>query len=149
MNRFESAISKLVKAFHNGTLEKWSCTACGVGTICDGRGDWSLVIERDILDGQIINMERYVERTTCGQDPTAYYPKSVIDATSYSITELARIEEAFESNTKIMGYRYSKYSQSEIMQDQYTGLMAVVDVLCDIEGINAEPTKAKFELETV
>jgi len=71
-----------------------------------------------------------------------------IKSTGYSQEELMRIEYAFEVNTKILGVDYSIYSRDEVVADQYNGLMAVVDVLCDIEGMNKEEikeTKKMFE----
>lgn len=70
--------------------------------------------------------------------------KKVIDKTGYSWRELARIEYAFECATKINNYDYRFRSKDAIIQDQYNGLMAVVEVLCEIEGISAQETKEMF-----
>jgi len=131
-DRFNNAISALVKGFFNETLSKGSCTACAVGNICGG-------------DASLAN----VFMTAWGQQdfyPHAYngMTKDVIDATGYSWKDLAKVELAFETSSLIYGGDYHKHTKEEIMQDQYNGLMSVVEVLCKIEGIDTEETKEMF-----
>ena len=136
MNRFDRAISKLVKAFFEGDLEKGDCARCAVGNICDGRNEWGDVFYT-ALEGQIIDIDNYFGLS-----------KYVIDKTGYSWQELAKIENSFELNTEIHHNKYRRFSKSAIMEDQYNGLMAVVDVLCEIEGIESGETKKLFEYQS-
>jgi hypothetical protein len=152
IERFDRAINALVTAFLQGTLAKGACHACAVGNICaaslnfkvkTGQGrlnprfyweapyvgaDWSNVFHTRIESGeQRLNINRYVGAA-----------KEEIDATGYSLEQLMLIEKAFESNTHIIYERYRRYSQAEIDADQYAGLVAVFNTLCEIEGI-ADP----------
>ena len=54
--------------------------------------------------------------------------KLILD-TGYTVDELAQIEFAFESNSKIPYIEYQKKSQKEIKQDQIKGLSAVIELL--------------------
>jgi hypothetical protein len=72
-----------------------------------------------------------------------------IRPTGYSVLELAKVEKAFETNTKIHYNLYSEYTREQILQDQFNGLMAAVDVLCEIEGIeDATEYKQLFEYQS-
>ena len=133
-NRFETAVSKLVKAFFDGTLSKGNCSACAVGNMCDGYTQWFDVFGSDCIDGPFTKPENYNG-----------YAQEVIDKTGYTWRELASVEKAFESNTLLRVGVQFHFTKKQIMQDQYNGLMAVVDVLCDIEGIEATETKKLFE----
>lgn len=130
--RFNNAISKLVTAFFNDKLEKGICTACAVGNICNGASYWVSAFYT-VLGHQTINPENYKELT-----------KETIDKTGYSWEELAKVEKAFECNTKIHGNSYYKFTKKQIAEDQYKGLMAVVDVLCEIENIDPKEYKDMF-----
>lgn len=140
--RFNDAIDALVKGYIHGTLAKGSCEACAVGNIIakgiacdivshDGVFDWIgqvpswyfLFLTRN--DGtQSINTGNYLGDT-----------KDQIDSTGYTWQELARVERTFEQNTKISFENYENVTPEEIDKDQLNGLYAVVDVLCEIEGI--------------
>lgn len=139
MDRFDDAIRKLTEAFFDGTLMKGLCSACAVGTICDGDSSWARVFVTGFGGEQCI-YPAYYEGST----------KYKIDRTGYSWQELARVEKAFEQNTTIDCEDYDKHSERSVMEDQYNGLMAVVDVLCEIEGHEEHTvvaTKAMFEMQ--
>ncbi len=68
-----------------------------------------------------------------------------MESTGYSIYELQRIEKAFEMNTKMSGRDQMFYSDTEITEDKFSGLMAVLDVLFDIEGITGEQTISEYK----
>lgn len=68
----------------------------------------------------------------------------VIMPTGYSAGELALVEAAFEANTKISARDYSAHSQEEIKADQFNGLIAVTDVLCQLDGMSIDAT-AEFK----
>lgn len=142
--RFERAVKALVQAFFNDTLAKEDCTMCAVGNICEGKKDWSAVFITTTHFGQFIAEDCYVNDYQY-RNGDIYHPKQVIDKTGYTWQELAKVEAAFESNTRIPKQVYYKYSKTEIMEDQFNGLMAVVDVLCEIDKIDPAPYKMKFE----
>lgn len=153
MKRFNDAISALIKGYIHGTLAKGTCSACAVGNIvakgigCDivvSHNDvfhwsneecplWPMVFVTGSLQ-QFIHPENYVSDA-----------KREIDSTGYTWQELARVEKAFEKNTKISFGIYKDVTPEEIDRDQLNGLYAVVDVLCEIEGIKeAEEYKLMF-----
>ncbi len=142
--RFDRALKKLIQAFFSDGLRKGNCSACAVGNMCDGKSDWRHVFMSSD-HGQIIYVKAYVNNYISPISSESN-PKLVIDATGYSWQELARVEKAFEANTKIDGaFGYSAdIHKKDIMEDQFNGLMAVVEVLCDIEGLNPEPYKIQF-----
>lgn len=133
--RFKNAIDALVYAFFNDTLGKEHCAACAVGNIVAWSHGYKKKTISDAcqIPGTVYSSddwEHAVWRNSEGEEELM-----VISKTGYSGLELYKIEEAFEGATLIGALRYRKHSKSEIMQDQYNGLMAVLDVLCEIEGI--------------
>jgi hypothetical protein len=155
-DRFNNAINKLVKAFFDETLTKGKCTACAVGNICDGSKDWSSLfvtipdtgVQYVANDGEIVvrhmllgTFTSLIQNNFIGESVAQHrYDKAneIINKTGYSKHELARVENAFETAEEVDG----PYS----LQSQFNGLMVVVDVLCDIEGINdPEPFKDLFK----
>jgi hypothetical protein len=62
----------------------------------------------------------------------------VLEATGYNVPELMRVERVFENSTRISGTDYNKHTELEIKADQYKGLLAVIKVLCEIDGIPPE-----------
>ncbi len=46
------------------------------------------------------------------------------------------MEYAFETNTKIKHSRYDEYTEQEVMEDQFNGLMAVMDVLIKLDEVS-------------
>lgn len=69
----------------------------------------------------------------------------IIIPTGYSEEEIMRIEYAFESNSEIHIQDYKNHSKKEIMEDQFKGLMAVVEELCKIDDLDAVEYKKAFE----
>lgn len=133
--RFERAIRKLVRAFFDDELLKGRCRYCAVGNMCDNQYEWSLVFntpQRPRLVGKEIILEQDIDLLFYRDSS-----KEVIDSTGYTVLELARVESAFE--------RAEEVGDKNSLQSQFNGLMAVVDVLCDIERIeDAEPVKDMF-----
>ena len=142
--RFNIAIKALVQAFLQGTLFKGYCSTCAVGNIISYHKGIKLSSCYDIMlekDGTEENTKWFDVFGTTRQDQFIYPHKYVneakeqIDSTGYTWQELAKIEYVFETNTKIPPDNYTEYTLKEIDKDQFNGLMAVVDVLCEIEGI--------------
>jgi hypothetical protein len=139
--RFEKAYNALYNAFMNNTLAKGTCTACAVGNIvadalggkvykkgdeykCDIHNGWWSKFFVTITNEQEIKHKR--------ADPDYWRLKKL---TGYSIEELAKIEFAFETNTKIRYFRYDEHTEEQIMEDQFRGLMAVMDVMIELDNI--------------
>jgi hypothetical protein len=153
--RFNRAVQALVSSYFNSTLVKGNCSACAVGNIV-AAGIEGKVYSKEIGNYITYRCDKpnYGWRNvflTVGDEqgiwPHNYegIPKEIIDATGYSWEQLAMVEKTFEVNTKIFFDDYKRYTPEQIDADQYEGLMAVVDVLCQIEGIDdASEYKALF-----
>lgn len=144
---FENTVSILVKAYFEGTLEHGNCCACAVGNIiADRMGVVPKKMNRiDNEGGKICWPNRVIPAwpdVFVTNSPTSkqklrtdmYYgdSKHQIDLTGYSLIELARIEETFERNRILWA------TDKEDEQAMFNGLMAVVDVLAEIHGINLQ-----------
>lgn len=155
--RFNNAINALVQAFFTDTLAKGTCTACAVGNICAAAMGAKVVpyahsknLFAAIKEGKEVNNYSWnclfftdpTGKQRIAEEPEEYpFAVKIIESTGYTIQELARVEKAFETHTKIDSlYYYLTYTKAEIMEDQYNGLMAVVNTLCEIEGIE-DPTE--------
>lgn len=140
--RFKRAYDKLVKAYLSGTLKAGDCHACAVGNICGG-------------DSWVVSVME-----TRGNDRGCYeelYPdispqSLLVFSGGYSATDLSKIESAFEKNTLYKKCDYHKFLQSEIAQDQFNGLSAVIDVMMKLDGMDQDkvelmhPFRQKLEL---
>lgn len=149
--RFNNAIAALVKGYMENTLFKSSCSACAVGNMISH--SMNIKIVNDSFSGNLCwsdNNRPYwfsVFCTTFKQQIIRenLYTKDAklqIDSTGYSWKELARIEFAFETSSKITEIKYSQlpYETRDVIldADQLKGLMVVIDILCDIEEISQE-----------
>lgn len=151
--RFDQAYNALVKAYFNGTLASGSCIACAVGNmICDATGfeiDPKKMDDREYQDENIIMWYD----SMMYNDNGLKIQKEVEELTGYDNSEIHKIEYAFEENTKIFCKLYYSNTEQEILEDQYNGLAAVVDVLLELDGLTDNGHKAKFrthpKLETV
>lgn len=136
--RLNNAIKALIQGFFDETLIKGDCHYCAVGNILNGSPEWSVLFYTNsagiqVLDRVGCSFEQRVEAVTlCSL--SGYHPKA-----------LAEVEFVFETTTKIHHDDYHQFSKEAIVQDQYNGLMAVVEVLCEIEGIDTKEYKEEFE----
>lgn len=138
---FDKTIGILVNAYLNNTLVHNNCCACAVGNIIAA----NLQIKYDPYlkwtGRQLAWSKVFVSmpfKTDQIQRPWAYAgnAKEQIDATGYAWPDLALIEAAFE--------RAPKGTDKE--ERMFNGLMAVVDVLCQIHDLNEETKLATKEL---
>jgi len=155
--RFTRAIKALLNSFLKETLAKGNCAACAVGNIIAHVHDAKVLKTEGrtiavLSNGLEFNNSNWKYVFATFGNPgrqyinSSYYKggiKNMIDKTGYSYLELAQVEKAFELNTKIHNSDYKYNSKENIIQDQYNGLMAVVDVLCEIEGLNEEKENFK------
>lgn len=151
IKKFHETIGILVEAYLSEELAHGTCAACAVGNIisrkmgtkpkkkasrtgfyyqtCENGTDlfWGDVFRSTELEGQL------------------FYPHAItpriqheISVSGYSLEELRRIEYAFENAPR--NCPYFEYRNEEWM---FNGLMAVVDVLAEIHGVDLS------ELESV
>jgi hypothetical protein len=134
---FEGTISILVKAYLNDELSHNTCGKCAVGNIVEhsyGRFEAAM----PYLNGfggfgwsNVFCTESASRKQRIFPDHYCNEAKRQIDATGYTWQELAKVENAFELNNKSM----------------FDGLMAVVDVLAEIHGVDLsvkESAKLQF-----
>lgn len=147
MRDFNHTINILVQAYLNNTLKKGDCRACAVGNIL-GTHQWSSLFvtcnseegggKRQIIarpECVLISSNGHILQVPIWSLPEPL-PKQVVQrikevqeaiiASGYTIEELARVENAFELAPE------GNNSDEAI----FNGLMAVVDVLADIHGID-------------
>lgn len=150
--RFEKAYNALVNAFFNGTLAKGTCTACAVGNIVADAQEGIIKLEEDGLYSCSTTNRFWSYLFMTGYDGTQSnnidkLPSSSLELyrlTGYKAEELAKVEFAFETNTKIDYDRYCRYDEQSILEDQYKGLCAVVDVLLELDNLTNDGHKEKF-----
>lgn len=153
--RFNKAYNALVDAYFNGTLAKCHCAACAVGNIvayCMGvklKADkiyfgskhpntvWVYAVNSTSVMGGVSSCEANFGKQ--------YTENQLFNLTGYTSAELAHIEDAFESCTEITIWNYPNHTEQEILEDQFNGLCAVVDVLLSFEENQEVGTlKTKF-----
>lgn len=151
--RFNNAINALVQAFFNDTLAKDSCAACAVGNMVAygfGKKLNPCNLNETVRSKDGVDNRAWIKAFYTANGQQKFFREAFVDsgvltcarATGYSVRELAKVEYAFETNTRIVAIDYGLHTKSEIMQDQYNGLMAVVEVLCELEGIE-DPAEYK------
>jgi hypothetical protein len=139
--QFDRTIKILIGAYLNNTLIHRNCHACAVGNMVaanlDIKYDQNLKwIGRQVAWKEVFVTFRY--QIAQVKRPWAYTgeAKVQIDATGYSWQELAKIEYAFE-----------RASMGNTRDDHIVnGLMAVVDVLCQIHEAEQTTKTATKEL---
>lgn len=166
--RCQKAYNSLVRAFFEGTLAKFSCSACACGNIifdAVGKSTTKQDIEDEIFyvndvtdDPSDERIKRAMERTHEAEKLWAHkrtfqggkgyevftrYAEEVNEA-GYTADEFTRIENTFEDNTHFKISTYPYHSEQEILEDQYKGLCAVVDVLLELDkGQEDSPDELK------
>lgn len=159
--RFTKAYDSLVDAFFKGVLAAGTCMACACGNIVAAAAGISMTKEEFLeeLERQrndegaspkaVEIMGLWSERRHFWGSDAIYASmnwEGVLNVAGYTTEEFVEIEKAFEQATHIWGLQYHKHSEQEILEDQYKGLCAVVDVLLQLEGeeTGGDELKAKF-----
>jgi hypothetical protein len=137
--RFNNAITKLYDAFHNGTLNAFHCKRCAVGSIVGG-SKWTENWFTDTSGGFLRQKFRNKR------------PIFEVVATGYSIKELAQLELVFLNEFDLEAGKRNGNDK----ENQFKGLCAVVEYLCELDGIpnvmdytclfETENEKPKYEL---
>jgi hypothetical protein len=140
--KFADTVAILVKAYLNNELKHGDCECCAVGNIVHAAGYKKYYHEKMQLDScgiwkNVFCTDDGVQQWRTYRDEYYFAGIQCIESTGYSTEELARVEYAFE-----------KASDSESNDERmFNGLMAVVDVLAEIHGIDlkqAEEAKQLF-----
>jgi hypothetical protein len=149
--RFQKAYDSLVRAFFEGTLAPGTCTACACGNIIADAVGKPLSAEEfqqeiHMYPETLIrpgipewNRRRTGNASSNGGRFEIVYQakdeyKDVVNEAGYTTAEFATIETVFENAAVINYSNYSRYSEEQILEDQYEGLRAVIDVLLELEG---------------
>lgn len=144
---FDHTVSILVQAYLNDELAHKTCSACAVGNIVAAaigtkpkrNSEYDTVeFDNHFFDNGAPAHGAWYDTIT-GHKTTITGLQQVA-ATGYSIEELYKIERAFENapgdkydNT--IGFCRGRCTEPEWM---FNGLIAVVDVLAEIHGVNLE-----------
>ena len=118
---FEKTVDILVKAYLNDTLEHDNCHACAVGNLVAAAKNWTY--EKD-ENGSYGWRECYTANWFNFGHQIRVKNSTQAEATGYTIYQLNAIERAFEGVDELATDR------------MFLGLMAVVDVLAEIHGID-------------
>jgi hypothetical protein len=148
---FDHSVWVLTKAYLNGNLQNGNCAACAVGNlIADALGIrvTRLITAKDhehyghpgnrlIWVGAEPNWlgALFGKRDDDFADEHGYSRDEQLAATGYSLDELSSIEVAFESARR-MNYFICLPAEAT-----YQGLLAVVDVLAEIHGVDVATGK--------
>ena len=140
---FDNSVQVLVQAFLNGTLEKGNCAACAVGNlVAAAKG-----ITYTSYPGNIYGHRVKPTQDKIGKWYSNIFLKGIknlptpeglaeILTTGYTVREITAIESAFEDASSAQG-----------AIGEFSGLMAVVDVLAKIHSVDltrAETAKRLF-----
>ena len=116
--RFEESATKLYSAFNEGTLNAMDCTFCAVGNLCNNETYWSKL---------------YDEATGKDNIPDEVKVKKV---TGYNMDEINNIESLFMYGT-IAGTTRLWHPQDMTKENQFDGLMAVLNYLAELDNIQS------------
>lgn len=146
--RFDNAFTKLVTAYFKGDLLSGSAQYCAVGNIT-GSGDW------------VNPVIHYRETKRIIQSFRDFKGVVAIFKTGYSVADMSKVEWAFEKAAAVSRYNHvgrhlagggsiESYMYTEKSPDyQYDGLLAVIDALCEIDGLPTEVAAQSKELLTL
>ena len=135
--RFDLAINKLYKAFHNNTLNPDDCKQCAVGNILDCSDSWKHLTDRH---GAVkLNYVGLVNQNF-GRRFNGYTP-----------VELLQIERAFLRGCGYLGLTKGRLIRPNDISNKdvlFNGLSQVVACLCELDGIdNVMDCSALFNFE--
>lgn len=119
--RFNNAITKLYNAFHNGLLDSYDCSHCAVGNICGNKSEWARL--------RIFGGDDFIEEPYKDVYSLSEYAEGLdlVSKTGYTGFEVIEIEKIF--------LRYVPFDLRINKDAQFKGLEAVVEYLCELEGI--------------
>jgi len=115
--RFNQAVMVLYNAFHENRLDAFSCKACVVGNMIKGSKIWRM--------NNVIGIEKGLSPVKA--EGRYYSPPFHKD---YSEQELLNIEAVF-----LTEWSKEKSYDGTNKEIQFKGLCAVVEYLCELDGI--------------
>lgn len=122
--RFENAINKLYRAFHENTLNPDKFCQCAVGNILDNKEHWQYLTDKH---GSVkLNYVGLVHQNL-GRRFNGYTPM-----------ELLKIESAFLEGCGYTGLHKGRLVRPDDITDKdvlFNGLCKVVTTLCHLDGI--------------
>lgn len=145
---FENSVNVLVKAYFDNTLAHSYCCACAVGNLVANAIDDKPsmdYLERFNFKSGLATSWPYVfvtgastRRQRISVDRYIGEAKRQIDATGYSVEQLAKIEKAFECAPGFYCAAQQSAAHARCFDEtwMFNGLMAVVDVLAEIHGVD-------------
>jgi hypothetical protein len=116
--RFNTAVTKLYTAYHNGSLDAFDCMHCAVGNLCDSKTMWVMHFVNGIHTGKLPQREPGL----------LYIPP---DSKDYSEKELIQIEYLF-----LCEWAKAKSKDGHNKEIQFNGLCAVIEYLAELDGIS-------------
>lgn len=122
--RFNLAVKKLYKAFHNNTLNPDDCNHCAVGNILDCSDSWKHLTDRH--GAVTLNYVGLVNQNF-GRRFNGYTP-----------LELLKIERAFLRGCGYLGLSKGRLIRPDDIKNKdtlFNGLSHVVECLCALDGI--------------
>ncbi len=148
--RISKAIDVFLDALNNGTLAKGTCTACAVGNLV-AAGMNGTIIKKRLSNGlHVYSCDKpngfwgslFVtdmgEQTVHDHNLYASNIQENIKATDFTWEELAKIEFAFETNTRLGYTQYEVHTPREIRADQVKGLEAVIKVMMEFDEVKED-----------
>ncbi len=145
--RFKKAYDRLVKAYFEGTLQAGKCEYCAIGNILQNTG-WvwlfaTSVDGRSIFTTPHILMHKYKLDTPGNIKLLAevYGAVAAIKESGYSQLELAQVESLFEKITKIKPKQIPQFTEQQLLEDQYNGLKAIVELLMSFDNMVEQPVE--------
>ena len=150
-NRIEKAIDIFLDAVNNGTLAKGTCIACAVGNLVAHGMNGTISKRKSIVDEYStfesdVNSSAWSSAFVTTEGEQTIYKNSLndpwvlrnVEATDFTIQELAQIEFAFETNTEIPCLDYDSTTAKKIRADQIKGLEAVINVMMTFDDVKAD-----------
>ena len=158
--RVQKAIDIFLDAINKGILAKGSCRACAVGNlVAHGLGvelkisgvnsypviyaskdntAWGTLFFTNSSGDQVVATKEELESIRNSYPEELESAFNNIKATDFTLEELMKIENAFETNTEIFLDEYYSHSKQQIRKDQIKGLEAVVKVMMTFDDIKED-----------
>lgn len=156
---FDKTVGILVKAYFEGFLDYGEPCGCAVGNLVAAnmglkviQGEAGLVWNKGGSENQFPKWGEVIAYGDGrnGVVKNRYFgdSKNEIDSTGYDIYNLADIEKAFFRGTRDYAHNM-EYGHMNKSEENFIGLMAVIDCLMEIHEATSDEVKAAKELFTL
>ena len=133
--RFEESATKLYNAFNEGTLNAMDCTFCAVGNLCNNETYWSKLYDEATGKDNIPDEVKVKKVTGYNMDEINNI-ESLFMYGTYNMDEINNIESLFMYGT-IAGTTGLWHPQDMTKENQFDGLMAVLNYLAELDSIQS------------